>query len=95
MRPKSKTSPLLPHSFYTRVDVEPKQERVTMMRAHSFSDKSSRLVASMQKRVLLVAVFLGPAIFLWIWHRLFAINVSSALAESRGVSSVEKTFTVR
>lgn len=84
---------------YTRVDVEPQEEHGTR-RAYSHDRSSSSSISkfflsSVLRRALVAVAVLAPVVFLLIWNRLFAIDVGSVLAESRGVSSTEKTFTVR
>lgn len=93
LRPKSKAS-LPSHHSYTRVDVEPQQEH-DARRAHSHDKSSRSFLTWVLKRLSMAIAVLAPVVFLLIWNHLFAIDVGSVLAESRGGSSIEKTFTVR
>lgn len=95
-RPKSKATLPSHHSYARVVDVEPQQE-LDMRLAHSHdkrSGSSSRFLAWVLWRALAAVVVLIP-VFLFIWNHLFAVDVGSVLVESRGGSSIEKTFTVR
>jgi len=91
LRPKSKAS-LPSQHHYTRVNVEPRHEH-DARRAQPL-DMRSKLLGWMRRAFLVLALLALP-VFLLIWYHLFAIDVESVLAESRGGSSVEKTFTVR
>ncbi len=92
LRPKSKAS-LPSHHHYARVNVEPREEH-DARRAQPLGYHRSKLLPWMKKAMMVLAVLALP-VFLLIWHLLFAIDVRSVLPESRGGSSIEKTFTVR
>eukprot|EP00903_Cladosiphon_okamuranus_P009563 g9105.t1 len=99
MRPSRASLP-----SYTRVDVEPQEERGTRGAYSHDKSRSGRgctsiisrlLLSSVLRKALAAVAVLAPVVFLLIWNHLFTIDVGSVLAESRGGSSIERTFTVR